>query len=198
MTILGYDSTLPVTQDVMMPHVQAVRRGSPNCWLIGDMPYMTYQPSVETAIRCAGRFMAEAACDAVKLEGGAEMADRMAGIVRSRHSVHGSPGSHAAKRLGAGRIQSARQGRDSGKENHRRCQSDRRRRRVFHFAGDGPRPRVRDSSPSAPAFRSSVSVRDRTRTANCLSSTICLVCIPSSNRRWQKCLAMRAKSSAMG
>jgi 3-methyl-2-oxobutanoate hydroxymethyltransferase len=83
MTILGYDSTLPVTQDVMIPHVQAVRRGSPNCWLIGDMPYMTYQPSVETAIRCAGRFMAEAACDAVKLEGGQEMADRIEGIVKS-------------------------------------------------------------------------------------------------------------------
>ena len=83
MTILGYDSTLPVTQDVMIPHVQAVRRGSPNCWLIGDMPYMTYQPSVETAIRCAGRFMAETACDAVKLEGGHEMADRIDGIVKS-------------------------------------------------------------------------------------------------------------------
>jgi 3-methyl-2-oxobutanoate hydroxymethyltransferase len=83
MTILGYDSTLPVTQDIMMPHVQAVRRGSPTCWLIGDMPYMTYQPSVETAIRCAGRFMAEGACDSVKLEGGREMADRIQGIVRS-------------------------------------------------------------------------------------------------------------------
>ena len=83
MTILGYDSTLPVTQDVMMPHVQAVRRGTPNAWLVGDMPYMTYQPSVETAIRCAGRFMAEGACDSVKLEGGVEMADRVAGIVRS-------------------------------------------------------------------------------------------------------------------
>ncbi len=83
MTILGYDSTLPVTQDVMMPHVQAVRRGTPNAWLIGDMPYMTYQPSVETAIRCAGRFMAEAGCDAVKLEGGVEMADRISGIVKS-------------------------------------------------------------------------------------------------------------------
>jgi 3-methyl-2-oxobutanoate hydroxymethyltransferase len=83
MTILGFDSTLPVTQDVMMPHVQAVRRGTPNAWLIGDMPYMTYQPSVETAIRCAGRFMAEAGCDAVKLEGGVEMADRISGIVKS-------------------------------------------------------------------------------------------------------------------
>ena len=81
MTMLGYESTLPVTMDDMIRHSQAVRRGTPNSWLIGDMPYMSYQPSVETAIRNAGRFMAEAECDAIKLEGGAEMADRMAGIV---------------------------------------------------------------------------------------------------------------------
>jgi len=81
MTMLGYESTLPVTMDDMIRHTQAVRRGSPNAWLIGDMPYMSYQPSVETAIRNAGRFMAEADCDAIKLEGGAAMADRMAGIV---------------------------------------------------------------------------------------------------------------------
>jgi 3-methyl-2-oxobutanoate hydroxymethyltransferase len=80
MTMLGYDSTLPVTMDDMIRHTQAVRRGTPNSWLIGDMPYMSYQPSVETAVRNAGRFMAEAACDAIKLEGGAEMADRVAGI----------------------------------------------------------------------------------------------------------------------
>jgi 3-methyl-2-oxobutanoate hydroxymethyltransferase len=80
MTMLGYDSTLPVTMDDMIRHTQAVRRGAPNAWLIGDMPYMSYQPSIETAIRNAGRFMAEAGCDAIKLEGGAEMADRMAGI----------------------------------------------------------------------------------------------------------------------
>jgi 3-methyl-2-oxobutanoate hydroxymethyltransferase len=83
MTMLGYESTLPVTMDDMIRHAQAVRRGSPNAWLIGDMPYMSYQPSVEAAIRNAGRFMAEAACDAIKLEGGAEMADRLAGIVRA-------------------------------------------------------------------------------------------------------------------
>lgn len=83
MTMLGYDSTLPVTMEDMIRHSQAVRRGSPTSWLIGDMPYMSYQPSVESAIRNAGRFMAEAACDAVKLEGGREMADRIAGIVRS-------------------------------------------------------------------------------------------------------------------
>ena len=80
MTMLGFDSTLPVTMEDMIRHSQAVRRGSPNAWLIGDMPYMSYQPSVESAIRNAGRFMAEAGCDAIKLEGGVEMASRMAGI----------------------------------------------------------------------------------------------------------------------
>ena len=83
MTMLGYDSTLPVTMDDMIRHTQAVRRGAPNAFVIGDMPYMSYQPSVETAIRNAGRFMAETGCDAIKLEGGAEMADRIAGIVQA-------------------------------------------------------------------------------------------------------------------
>ena len=81
MTMLGYDSTLPVTMNDMMRHTAAVRRGSPNAWLVGDMPYMSYQPSVETAIRSAGRFMAETGCDSIKLEGGAAMADRIKGIV---------------------------------------------------------------------------------------------------------------------
>lgn len=81
MTMLGYDSTLPVTMDDMIRHSQAVRRGAPTAFVVGDMPYMTYQPSVETAIRNAGRFMAECGMDAIKLEGGASMADRVKGIV---------------------------------------------------------------------------------------------------------------------
>lgn len=81
MTMLGYDSTLPVTMEDMIRHTQAVRRGAPTAFVIGDMPYMSYQPSVETAIRNAGRFMAEAGCDAIKLEGGAQMADKIKGIV---------------------------------------------------------------------------------------------------------------------
>ena len=81
MTILGYEGTLPVTMDDMIRHTQAVRRGAPNVFVVGDMPYMSYQPSVETAIRNAGRFMAEAGCDAIKLEGGIEMCDRIRGIV---------------------------------------------------------------------------------------------------------------------
>jgi 3-methyl-2-oxobutanoate hydroxymethyltransferase len=83
MTMLGYENTLPVTMDDMIRHSQAVRRGAPNVFVVGDMPYMSYQPSVETAIRNAGRFMAEAGCDSIKLEGGAEMADRINGIVRA-------------------------------------------------------------------------------------------------------------------
>mgnify|MGYP000108627567 CR=1 FL=1 len=83
MTMLGFETTLPATMEDMIRHSAAVRRGAPNVFIVGDMPYMSYQPSVETAIRNAGRFMAEAACDAIKLEGGAEMADRIRGIVNS-------------------------------------------------------------------------------------------------------------------
>lgn len=75
MVIFGYNSTLPVTMDLMMPHVKAVRLGAPDVYLVGDMPYMSYQISKSEAIRNGGRFMAEAGCDAVKLEGGREMAE---------------------------------------------------------------------------------------------------------------------------
>jgi 3-methyl-2-oxobutanoate hydroxymethyltransferase len=107
MTMLGYDSTLPVTMDDMIRHTAAVRRGAPNAWVVGDMPYMSYQPSVETAIRNAGRFMAETGCDAVKLEGGAEMADRMAGIARAGIPVIGHLGltPQSASALGGFRLQ---------------------------------------------------------------------------------------------
>ena len=85
MTMLGYDSTLPVTMNDMIRHTQAVRRGAPSVFLIGDMPYMSYQASSEDAVRNAGRFMAEAGCDAIKLEGGREMADRIRAVRRRRH-----------------------------------------------------------------------------------------------------------------
>ncbi len=107
MTMLGYESTLPVTMEDMIRHTQAVRRGSPTAWLIGDMPYMSYQPSVETAIRNAGRFMAEAGCDAIKLEGGIEMADRIAGIVRAGIPAMGHLGltPQSVSALGGFRVQ---------------------------------------------------------------------------------------------
>jgi 3-methyl-2-oxobutanoate hydroxymethyltransferase len=83
MTMLGYDSTLPVTMDDMIRHSSAVRRGAPTAFVIGDMPYMSYQPSNEMAVLNAGRFMAEAGCDAIKLEGGEAMAPRIKAIVEA-------------------------------------------------------------------------------------------------------------------
>ncbi len=92
MTMLGYEGTLPVTMDDMMRHTAAVRRGSPPSWLIGDMPYMSYQPSDETAVRNAGRFMAETGCDSVKLEGGRQMASRVKAIADAGIPVMGHLG----------------------------------------------------------------------------------------------------------
>ena len=107
MTMLGYDGTLPVTMNDMIRHTQAVRRGAPNAFLVGDMPYMTYQPSDEDAIRNAGRFMAEADCDAVKLEGGGMMAERVKSVSQAGIPVVGhlglTPQSVAA--LGGFRVQ---------------------------------------------------------------------------------------------
>jgi 3-methyl-2-oxobutanoate hydroxymethyltransferase len=107
MTMLGYDSTLPVTMDDMIRHSQAVRRGSPNAWLIGDMPYMSYQPSTEAAIRNAGRFMAEAGCDAIKLEGGRSIVERVRGIVGSGIPAMGHLGLNpqSVSALGGFRVQ---------------------------------------------------------------------------------------------
>lgn len=107
MTMLGYDGTLPVTMDDMIRHTAAVRRGAPNTFVIGDMPYMSYQPSVETAIRNAGRFMAETGCDAIKLEGGVEMCDRVSGIVKSGIPTIGHLGltPQSASALGGFRLQ---------------------------------------------------------------------------------------------
>ncbi|MBI5568962.1 MAG: 3-methyl-2-oxobutanoate hydroxymethyltransferase [Desulfomonile tiedjei] len=92
MVIFGYNSTLPVTVDLMIPHVKAVRLGAPEVYLIGDMPYMSYQVSIPEAIRNGGRFMAEADCDAVKLEGGREMAHTIRAMVNATIPVMGHMG----------------------------------------------------------------------------------------------------------
>ena len=69
-TFLGYRDTVPVTMEEMLHHCKAVRRGAPNSFVIGDMPFMSYQLSMESALANAARFMKEADCDAVKLETG--------------------------------------------------------------------------------------------------------------------------------
>ena len=100
-------ATLPVTMDDMIRHTQAVRRGAPTAFVIGDMPYMTYQPSVEAAIRNAGRFMAEAACDAVKLEGGVHVQETIRAIVDMDIPVMGHVGftPQSVHRMGGYRVQ---------------------------------------------------------------------------------------------
>jgi len=107
MTMLGYESTLPVTMADMIRHAQAVRRGTPNGWLIGDMPYMSYQASDESAVLNAGRFMAEAACDGIKLEGGVEVCPRVRAIVAAGIPVMGHLGltPQSVSSLGGFRLQ---------------------------------------------------------------------------------------------
>jgi len=107
MTMLGYESTLPVTMADMIRHAAAVRRGTPNGWLIGDMPYMSYQAADESAVLNAGRFMAEAACDGIKLEGGVEMCARVRAIVAAGIPVMGHLGltPQSVSSLGGFRLQ---------------------------------------------------------------------------------------------
>jgi 3-methyl-2-oxobutanoate hydroxymethyltransferase len=92
MTTYGFDSTLPVTMDLLIPHTTAVRKGAPNVFLIGDMPYMSYQVCAQEAVRNAGRFMAECGCDAIKLEGGREVLDTIKAILRATVPVVGHLG----------------------------------------------------------------------------------------------------------
>lgn len=92
MVVLGYDSTVPVTMDEMIHHAKAVRRGTKYAFLVGDMPFMSYQVSKEESVRNAGRFMKEAGCDAIKLEGGDEVLDVTAAIVKAGIPVLGHLG----------------------------------------------------------------------------------------------------------
>jgi 3-methyl-2-oxobutanoate hydroxymethyltransferase len=107
MVVYGYNSTLPVTMDLMMPSVKAVRLGAPDVYLVGDMPYMSYQPSIPEAIRNGGRFMAEGGCDAVKLEGGREVADIVTAMAKATIPVMGHIGltPQAAAQLGGYKAQ---------------------------------------------------------------------------------------------
>lgn len=81
MVVLGYGSTIPVTMDEMIHHTKAVVRGATKALIVGDMPFMTYQVSLEDALRNAARFMQEGGAQAVKLEGGEVMAETVKKIV---------------------------------------------------------------------------------------------------------------------
>ena len=93
MVSLGYDTTFPVTMDDMIRHCAAVHRGAPNTFIVGDMPYMSYQTSNEQAIANAGRFIKEAGADCIKLEGGGPMiAERIKAIQQAGILVMGHIG----------------------------------------------------------------------------------------------------------
>jgi 3-methyl-2-oxobutanoate hydroxymethyltransferase len=83
MVVLGYENTLPVTMEEMLHHCRAVSRGAHSALLIGDMPFMSYQVSIEQAVRNAGRFLQDGGMQAVKLEGGRERLETIRAIVAS-------------------------------------------------------------------------------------------------------------------
>lgn len=90
--VLGYDSTLPVSMDEMTVHCRAVSSAVERAFVIGDMPYMSYQPSIRDALINAGRLMSQGGADAVKLEGGAAVADTVRALVRAGIPVMGHVG----------------------------------------------------------------------------------------------------------
>jgi 3-methyl-2-oxobutanoate hydroxymethyltransferase len=107
MVILGYENTLPVTMDVMIHHSKAVVRGTEHSLVVGDMPFMTYHVSVEDALRNAARFIQEAGTQAVKLEGGVTVADKIKRMVECGIPVMGHIGltPQSINQLGGHRVQ---------------------------------------------------------------------------------------------
>lgn len=107
MVMLGYETTVPVRIDEMLHHTKAVVRGTKNALIVGDMPFMSYQVNAEEALRNAGRFLQEAGCQAVKLEGGATMADTVRKIVDAGIPVMGHIGltPQSINQLGGHRVQ---------------------------------------------------------------------------------------------
>lgn len=92
MVMLGYESTIPVTMDEMIHHVKAVVRGTKHALVIGDMPFMTYHVSMEDTLRNAARFIQEGGAQAVKLEGGEVVADKVSRLVSCGIPVQGHIG----------------------------------------------------------------------------------------------------------
>ena len=107
MVVLGYDSTVSVTMEEMLHHCRAVRRGAQYAYLIGDMPFMSYQADRAEAVRNAGRFLKEAGMDAVKLEGGKTTAETVRAISDAGITVIGHIGltPQSSAKLGGYRLQ---------------------------------------------------------------------------------------------
>ena len=107
MVVLGYDSTLPVTMEDMLHHIKAVVRGAQRALIVGDMPFMSYQSDVSTAIRNAGRLLQEGGAQTVKLEGGEAVAETVQHIVECGIPVMGHIGltPQSVNQLGGYKVQ---------------------------------------------------------------------------------------------
>jgi 3-methyl-2-oxobutanoate hydroxymethyltransferase len=107
MVVLGYDSTVPVTMEEMLHHARAVSRGTRQALVVGDMPFGSYQSGLTAAVDNGVRFMKEAGCDAVKIEGGEEMCDVVRALVRAGVPVMGHIGltPQTAGQLGGFKVQ---------------------------------------------------------------------------------------------
>lgn len=92
MCVYGFSDTLPVTMEMCLEHTRAVRRAAANTFVIGDMPFLSYQASTTEAVHNAGRFLKESGADAVKLEGGVRVADKIKAIVEAGVVVFGHIG----------------------------------------------------------------------------------------------------------
>jgi 3-methyl-2-oxobutanoate hydroxymethyltransferase len=92
MCVLGLSGTVPVTMEECLHHTRAVRTGAPNTYVIGDMPFLSYQTSTEDAVRNAGRFLKEADADAIKLEGGTRVVEQIRAIADAGMVVFGHIG----------------------------------------------------------------------------------------------------------
>jgi len=107
MSVLGYESTLPVTMNEMIHHAKAARRGAKNSFLIGDMPLSGVSGIIDNTIKNARRFTQEAGCDAVKLEGAQDMLDKIKAVIKSGIPVMGHVGltPQTADKLGGFKVQ---------------------------------------------------------------------------------------------
>lgn len=107
MVMLGLENTIPITMDEMLHHCRAVARGARFAFLVGDMPFMSYQADMSEAIRNAGRFLKEGMMESVKLEGGREIADKIVAIVDAGIPVMGHIGltPQSVSKLGGYKVQ---------------------------------------------------------------------------------------------
>jgi 3-methyl-2-oxobutanoate hydroxymethyltransferase len=107
MVVLGYDSTVPVTMDEMLHHAKAVRRGAPDSFIVGDMPFGSYHTGVRDAVINGQRFLKEAGCDGVKLEGGLAMCGIVKALVEAGVPVMAHIGltPQTASQLGGYKVQ---------------------------------------------------------------------------------------------